>query len=308
MKAVRIDRHGGAEVMSVAEIALPKVGPNDVLVEVHAASINPIDWKIRDGLMRAMFELAMPHVLGRDVAGIVAATGEEVRRLAVGDRVWGTASAARWGTHAEFAAIEEDLLGPAPAGLSHAEAASIPLAALSALAGIDVPKLTAGERILIHAGAGGVGTLAIQMAKHRGAEVATTAGPKNLDYVKALGADIAIDYSAGDFADAVSDCDVVFDTMGGEVHRRSFAVIKPGGRMSYLIAGPIEANPARGDVTVAQARVAYDHASLGRVAALVEAGAITPHVETTVPLAEALEGYRLSETGHARGKIVLTMR
>ncbi len=308
MKAIRIERHGGSEVMDLAEVALPRIAPGEVLVAVSAAAINPVDWKIREGLLKDRFTLRMPHVLGRDFAGVVAATGQDVRRFAVGDRVWGAAPGTRWGSHAEYLAVAEDMVGRAPEALSDVEAAAMPLAALSALAGIQASGLAAGERILIHAGAGGVGGLAIQMAKHRGAEVATTVGPRNMDYVRALGADIAIDYREGDFAAAISDCDVVLDTMGGEVHRHSFAVLKPGGRLAFLIAAPLDKTPPRADISVMHARVSYDNESLERIATMVEAGAIAPQVETTLPLERAVEGYDLSRTGHARGKIVLTIR
>ena len=307
MKAIRIERHGGSDVMALAEVALPKIAPGEVLIEVHAASINPVDWKIRDGALKEQFMLQMPHVLGRDFAGTVAAIGEDIRRLAVGDRVWGVAPGTAWGSHAEFLAVEESFVGHIPNGLTDVDAAAIPLAALSALAGINAAKLVAGERILIHAGAGGVGGLAIQMAKHRGAEVATTASARNAEHVRALGADIAIDYASGDFAEAISDCDVVLDTMGGEVHRRSFAVLKRSGRLAYLIAMPFEKTPPRADVSVIHARVAYDHESLERIAAMVEVGAITPQVGVTLPLERAKEGYDMSRTGHVRGKIVLTV-
>lgn len=305
MKALRIEEYGGSEVMAYADVPLPTVGPDDVLIEIEAAAVNPIDWKIREGILKAHLPIPLPHVLGRDFAGRVAATGENVRSIACGDAVYGTAEALRFGSHAEFVAVNANNVGLRPERLDPAEAASIPLAALSALAMMDASRLAAGERVLIHAGAGGVGSLAIQMAKAIGAEVATTAGAASLDYVRGLGADLAIDYANTDFATQWKDGDVVFDTMGGEIHKRSLSVLKPGGRLAYLIAAPLGDAPVRKDVEIVHAVVDYGKAALSRVTAMVEAGRLAPQVETVTPMAEAAKAYDLSQSGHARGKIIL---
>ncbi len=309
MKALRIGGYGGSEALEIVDVARPDPGPGDVLVEVHAASVNPIDWKIREGHMKAFMDIPMPHVMGRDVSGVVAAVGDEVASLAAGDEVYGSAAANRDGTHAEYVAIDAAMLARKPTRIDHVDAASLPISALSAYAGLVTHgNLAKGEKVLIHAGAGGVGVIAIQLAKHLGATVATTASASNTDYVRELGADIAIDYRTMDFSEQLSGYDLVFDTMGGDVHLRSFAVLAPGGRMTYLIADPLPERKPRDDVTVSAARVAYDTAALERIAELVDGGAITPRVSTIVPLAEAVSAYDLSQTGHVRGKVVIRVR
>ena len=309
MKALRIDGYGGSAALRIVDMPRPDPGLGEVLVEVHAASVNPIDWKIREGHMKAFVEIPMPHVMGRDVSGVVAALGDGVDSLAVGDAVFGSAAATRDGTHAEFVAIDAGMLARNPVGIDHVEMASLPISALSAYAGLVTHgNLAEGEKVLIHAGAGGVGVIAIQLAKHIGATVATTAGESNAEYVRDLGADIVIDYRSTDFTQALSDYDLVFDTMGGDIHLRSYAVLAPGGRMTYLNADPIPDERPRGDVTVSNASVGYDTASLEHIAELVDIGAIKPQVSAVVPLAEAVSAYGLSQTGHVRGKVVLRVR
>ena len=309
MKALRIDDYGGREALQIVDIARPDPGPGEALVEVHAASVNPVDWKIRDGYMKAFVDIPMPHVLGRDVSGVVADLGDDVEGLSVGDAVFGTAAANRDGTHAEFVAIDAAMLARKPDRIDHVEMASLPIAALSAYAGLVTHgNLAEGEKVLIHAGAGGVGVIAIQLAKHIGAIVATTAGESNAEYVRELGADVVIDYRSTDFTRAPGNYDLVFDTMGGEIHLRSYAVLAPGGRMTYLNADPIPDQRPRDDVAVSNASVSYDTASLERIAELVDSGAIRPQVSAVVPLSEAVSAYDLSQTGHLRGKVVLRVR
>jgi NADPH:quinone reductase-like Zn-dependent oxidoreductase len=309
MKALRISGYGGRDALEIVDVPRPDPGPGDVLVEVHAASVNPIDWKIREGYMKSFVDIPMPHVMGRDVSGVVFAVGDGVESLSAGDAVYGSATATRDGTHAEYVAIPATMLARKPKRIDHVEAASLPISALSAYAGLVTHgNLAAGEKVLIHAGAGGVGVIAIQLAKHIGATVATTASASNAEYVRELGADIAIDYRTTDFAQAPGDYDLVFDTMGGEIHLRSYAVLASGGRMTYLNADPIPEEKPRDDVTVLNASVAYDTASLERLAELVDDGAIEPRVSAVVPLAEAVSAYDLSQTGHVRGKVVIRAR
>lgn len=306
MKAVQFHDYGGPDVVALADIPMPEPASSEVLVEIAAASINPIDWKMRAGLVREYFELALPHVLGRDFSGRVRAVGGEVRGITIGDEVFGVADAMRQGTHAEAIAVDAGLLARKPAALDHAGAAALGATGMTLIAAFeDAASISRGQKVLIHGGAGGLGHLAVQYARHRGAEVIATAGKANHDFVRALGADRVIDYTACDFAEAVSGCDLVLDTIGGEVHQRSLAVVKPGGVLVYVTAQPIPPNAAREDISVLRAPVRGRRAVFERLADLVGQGVLTPVVEHRFPLAEAAGAYALSETGHARGKIVL---
>ncbi len=221
MRAAWIETYGGAEVVRLGNVETPRPGPREILVAVRAASVNPIDWKLRQGLLREVFPLTLPIVLGRDFSGVVAATGGEVADFHVGDEVFGLADVTRGGSHAEFVAADHRVAARKPRNLSHIEAASLPLVGLTALTALDdVARLHAGQRVLIHAGAGGVGGFAVQYASHVGALVAATCRSENVAYVAGLGADRVIDYADEDFAALLSDLDLVFDTLGGDVHRR----------------------------------------------------------------------------------------
>src|SRR5262245_1689929 len=212
MRALTLTGYEGLKSLRFADVATPEPGPNDVLIKVRAASVNPVDGKITNGYMRGRIDFALPHVLGRDCAGVIAKVGSAVTAFAPGDDVYGVADQARWGTQAEYVATQAATVARKPAGLRDIEAGSLPVAGLSALAGlVTAADLKPGQRVLIHAGAGGVGTFAVQLAKHLGAEVAATAGTTNVDFVRSLGAGIVIDYRTADFADAVKDCDLVFD-------------------------------------------------------------------------------------------------
>lgn len=306
MKAVFINDYGGAEAMQVGEQPTPTPGPNEVLVAVHAASINPIDWKIRAGLLRQVFEIPFPYILGRDFSGVVAAVGAEVKDTAPGDEVFGMANATRGGSHAEFVVVEKAFFARKPRGLSHDQAASLPLAGLSAMIPLEnVAGLRGGQRVLIHAGAGGVGGFAVQLARHRGAWVAATCGPNNVDYVRGLGADRVIDYTRQDFATLLKGIDVVFDTVGGDVTRRSAGVLRSGGALVRLSAAPITETPTRADITNKAPMIEPRRELFERIAGLVESGAIKPQIGPVLALADAARGYELSRTGHQRGKIVL---
>ena len=309
MKALIYDAYGGLDVMRIAEMPDPEPGPDDVLVDVHAAGINPIDWKVRAGALRSRFELEFPNVAGRDLSGVVVAAGKNVSDLVVGDEVFGTCPPVRWGSHAELIAVSPSVLAKKPAGIAHIEAGSITLVGHTALTALEnTAKVSAGSRVLIHAGAGGVGAFAVQYCKARGATVYATASARNADFVTSLGADSVIDYTASDFADAVSDIDIVYDTMGGETHMRSHRVLKPGGLIVCLNAAPIPDTTPRNDIRVEIPLVGYERAGAERIAALMESGDVKPTVGEVYSLDDAIEAYRLSETGHARGKIVLGMK
>lgn len=305
MNAWRIHRYGGPDALVRDVVPRPEPGPDDVLVKVHAASVNPIDWKIREGKLAAVMPLELPKTLGRDCAGEIVQMGARVVDLAVGQRVLGVATPGRDGTHADFAVLAASQCARIPAGVSEEAAVCFGVAGLSAyIPLVEVAQVRTGERVLIHAGAGGVGGLAIQIAKLRGAEVVATCGPDNLDYVRSLGAAVVIDYTAEDFRTRAGACDVVFDTIGGEVHERSFDVLKSGGRLVYLAAAPVKP-PPRADVTVTAARIVPTPARLSALLAWAAGRRVKPQVGQTFPLADAPLGYALSQAGHARGKIVL---
>lgn len=310
MKALVHDDYCGLEGMRLDNVADPSPGPDDVLVEVHAAGINPIDWKVRAGIMRARFELDFPDVLGRDVSGVVVETGSNVTDLKKGDAVFGVCPPNRWGSHAELVAVDASILAVKPSEVSHVDAASIALVGCTALTALEkTATVDPGMKVLIHAGAGGVGAFSIQYCKSRGATVYATCSGRNTDYVLGLGADEAIDYTLGDFAEGLSDLDVVYDTMGGDTHVRSRAILKSGGMLVCLNAAPVPDDaPARDDITIDTPLVTYDRQDNERLAELIVTRAVQPSVGTVFFFSDAMDAYRLSETGHARGKVVLRMK
>jgi len=308
MKAVFIESYGGAEVMQFGDQPTPIPGAGEVAVAVRAASINPIDWKMRAGLVRQFFPLTFPAVLGRDFSGVVAAIGDGVTDLPIGTEVMGMADPKRGGSHAALIATSRELVARKPGNVGHVEAASLPLAGLTAIIALEeVAGLAPDQRVLVHAGAGGVGGFAVQLAKHRGAWVAATCSAANADYVRGLGADQVIDYARDDFTAMLSGLDIVFDTVGGDTSRRSAITLRPGGTLVQIAAAPILDPPTRDDISVKAATIRPRRELLERITALVESGAIKPQVGTTLPLAEARRGYEQSRTGHQRGKIVLQL-
>jgi NADPH:quinone reductase-like Zn-dependent oxidoreductase len=307
MKAVLLVGHGGPEMLRYGDVPDPTAGPGEIVVDVHAASVNAADYKVRLGSYDS--KLKFPYILGRDFSGLVSAIGPGVTDLAVGDAVFGVMDAGIEGCYAEKVAIKSALVAKKPAKLGHAEAAAMALTSLTAIWALeDTARLRRGETILIQGGAGGVAGFAIQLAKHIGATVVTTASARNHDYVRGLGAGRVIDYQKEDFASAVSDCDVVFDTVGGEVQVRSYQVLKPGGRLVWIAAAPAGFKPSRSDVEVLRPRVARDRAHLERMIELLDAGAVWPPAITRYPLAEAAEAHRISEGRHLQGKLVLMVR
>jgi len=307
MKAVLIRRNGGPEVLEWGEVPDPAAGPGEVVVDIHAASVNGVDWRVREGQVYA--PARFPYVLGRDFSGTVAALGEGVADLRVGDPVFAVCDVGQEGAYAEKIAIKAAIVARKPAVLSHAEAAAIALAGLTALVAVeDTLRLEAGETILIQGGAGGVASLAVQIARHIGARVIATASAANRAYVESLGAERVIDYNAEDFTRAVAGCDAVFDTVGGEVAMRSFAVLRPGGRAAFIASGAQAPKPPRADVASLRPNVARDRPHLERLAGLVEAGAVRPPEVTIFPLREAAAAHRVSQGRHLRGKLVLQVR
>jgi len=306
MKAVYIEQFGGPQVLQYGDLPDPAAAPGQIVVDTFAASVNGADWKVRAGHYG---KGDFPIVLGRDFSGVVSACGAGVADLRVGDEVFGVLEAGREGTFAEKLTVGAAVVAKKPSALSHVDAAALALTGLTAIRSIeDTLKLKAGETILIQGGAGGVASFAIQLAKHLGARVITTTSAANLDYVRALGADEVIDYNAGDFTKLVSGCDAVFETVGGEVATRSFAVLKPGGRAAFIASGPQAPKPERGDVTALRPAVGRARAPLERIVALYQAGAVRPPHVTVYRLADAVEALRVSEARHFKGKLVFRVR
>jgi NADPH:quinone reductase-like Zn-dependent oxidoreductase len=306
MKASYFRKFGGPEVLEYGDLPDPVPAPGEVLVDIHAASVNAADWKMRSGGYAAMNEF--PHVPGRDFSGVVAALGAGARDFKVGDPVFGVCEVPREGSYAEKIAIRQEIVGRKPEHLTHVQSAAVALTGLTALISIeDTLKLKSGETILIQGGAGGVAGFAIALAKHIGARVITTASTANHAYVRALGADQVIDYRSQDFAKLVSGCDAVFDTVGGEVTTKSFAVLRPGGRLASVAAGGAAPPSPRADVTSLRPKVDRDRPHLERICALVPRVVPLPDI-VEYPLAEAAAAHRVSEARHLRGKLVLKVR
>ena len=307
MKASFFRRYGGPEVLEYGDLPDPIPGEGEVLVDVHAASVNAADWKMRSGQYPARIEF--PHIPGRDLSGVVVAVGRGANDFNVGDAVFGVCEVPREGAYAEKIAIRQEILARKPEGLSHAQCAAIALTGLTALVSVeDTLKLRAGETILIQGGAGGVAGFAIALAKHLCAKVITTASAENHGYVRVLGADEIIDYRAQDFTRLVSGCDAVFDTVGGDVTARSFAVLRPGGRLASIASGADAPASPRPDVSSLRPKVNRDRPHLDRVARLVTQGAVPIPAIVEYPLANAAAAHQVSETRHLRGKLVLRVR
>ena len=306
MKAAYIEQFGGPEVLQYGDLPDPVAAAGQVVVDVAAASVNGADWRVRAGQYG---QATFPLVLGRDFSGSVAALGAGVDDLQIGDAVFGVLEAGREGAYADKLAINAAIIAKKPDGPSHIDAAALALTGLTAVISVETTlKLQRGETILIQGGAGGVASFAIQLAKHLGARVITTTSAANADYVRSLGADEVIDYNTQDFTGAAKACDAVFDTVGGEVAQKSFAVLKPGGRAAFIASGPQAPKPDRGDVTALRPAVGRARAPLERIAALVTAGAVRPPEVKLYRLAQAAQAHRLSESRHFRGKLVFQVR
>ena len=310
MKAAYIEQFGGPEVLKVGDLPDPSAGPGQIVVDIHAASVNGADWKVCAG---EYAQPSFPVILGRDFSGVVSALGADagagVEDLKVGDEVFGVLEAGRDGTYCEKIAVGAAIVARKPAGLSHVDATALALAGLTAIRSIeDTLKLKAGETILIQGGAGGVASFAIQLAKHLGARVITTASAANLAWMRELGADQAIDYNATDFRKVVSNIDAVFDTVGGDVAMQSFSVLKPGGRAAFIASGAQAPKPDRADVVALRPAVGRARAPLERVAELVRTGAVRPPPVRLFGLADAVEAVQISKARHLKGKLVFKLR
>jgi NADPH:quinone reductase-like Zn-dependent oxidoreductase len=308
MKAMLLMGHGGPEMLRYGEAPDPKAGPSEVVVDIHAASVNGADPKVRRGGGRYALN-EFPHILGRDFSGVVSEVGAGVTDFKVGDAVFGVTDQGLEGAYAEKIAIKAAIVAKKPASISHAEAAALGLISLTALTAIeDTAHLKAGQTILIQGGAGGVAGFGVQLAKHIGATVISTASAGNLAYVCGLGADRVIDYNTQDFTAIGPVCDVVFDTVGGGVRAGCYSVLKPGGKLVWIAPAPGGFQPNRKDVETLRPDVKRDRAHLERLLALLAAGAVRPPTIVPYKLAEAAQAHRVSEGRHLQGKLVLEVR
>jgi NADPH:quinone reductase-like Zn-dependent oxidoreductase len=307
MKAAYIERHGGPEVIKYGDMPDPVAGPGQVVVDIVAASVNGADWKVREGKSGQLSQF--PYILGRDFSGVVSAVGDGVTDLRIGDEMFAVCDVGQEGAYAEKIAIKAAIVAKKTPALSHVDAAALALAGLTAICTVeDTLKLKKGETILIQGGAGGVAAFAIQLAKHLGAHVITTASAANHDYVRSIGADEIIDYNAVDFTKVVKNCDAVFDTVGGDVAHRSFAVLKPGGRAAFIGSGAQAPKPDRSDVTALRPSVGRDRPHLERIVELVKIGAVRPPEIKRYKLSEAVAAHEVSQSRHFRGKLVFVVR
>src|SRR6266480_1542673 len=333
MKAFIVDRYGSADRVRASEVPDPEMREDDVLTEIHAAGVNPPDSKIRDGEFKLLLPYRLPLVLGNELAGVVIQVGSRVRRFRPGDEVYARPDKNRIGTFAEFIAVSEDDLAIKPKSLTMEEAASIPLVGLTAWqALIEKAKLKKGQKVLIHAGSGGVGTFAIQLAKHVGATVATTTSTANVDLVRSLGADVVIDYKKEDFADVLRDYDVVLNSLDKATLEKSLRVLKPGGQL-ISISGPPDAAFARnigaswvlrmivgflsyGIRAKAKRRQAHysflfmraNGGQLAEITSLIDDDIIRPVVDRVFPFASTRDAMAYVESGRAKGKVVVSLR
>ena len=333
MKAFILDRYGSNDVVRAGEMPDPELHYHDVLVQIHAASVNPVDLKIRDGKLKLILPYRLPFILGNDLAGVVVRVGSGVRRFRPGDEVFARPDEDRIGAFAEFISIKEDAVAHKPKKLTMEEAASIPLIGLTAWqALVERANLKTGQKVLIHAGSGGVGTFAIQLAKHLGAIVATTTSTANVEWVKRLGADIVIDYKKDDFANILHDYDVVLDTLGGETLEKSVRVLKPGGKL-ISIAGPpdpdfakeigaswilrlamrvlshrIRKGAKRHHVSYSFLFMRPSGDQLHEIGSLIDSGAIRPVVDRVFPFESTKEALAYVEKGRAKGKVIVKVK
>jgi NADPH:quinone reductase-like Zn-dependent oxidoreductase len=306
VKAIRIHNYGGPEVLKHEEAPRPQPGAGEVLIRVHATSVNPIDWKVRQGYMKDLWPHKFPLILGWDVSGVVEAIGTGVSRFKKGDEVYSVPDASRDGAYAEYIVVRESELALKPKSLHHVRAAAVPLAAVTAWQALfDAGQLKRGQRVLIHGGSGGVGHVAVQLAKWKGAHVLATASTKNQELLRELGVDEPIDYTKQKFEDVARDVDLVLDLIGDETQERSWSVLKKGSVLLSLVQPPsVEKAKALG-VRAAFVAGHPSGAQLAEIAKLIDSGELKLTIDRILPLSEVRRAHQLSQTGHTRGKIVL---
>ncbi|TWX66875.1 NADP-dependent oxidoreductase [Colwellia demingiae] len=306
MRAVRIHQYGGTETLQLDQIDTPVINTDDILIKVKASSINPVDWKIREGYLQDFIPYKLPTTLGWDVAGIVSAVGDSVTDFKVGDEVYSRPEISRDGTYADYIAVEADEVAMKSTKLDFAQAAALPLAGITAWEClVDVGQLQAGQRVLIHAGAGGVGHLAIQIAKAKGAIVIATASAKNQDLLTKFGADQAVDYNQGNLLEQIEPVDLVVDTIGGAVQSQSWALLKAGGMLVSIVDQPSEEIAKEHNVKAAFVFIQPSSRILRELNTLVEQDQLIPFIEHRFPLENIAEAHLQSQSGRTRGKIVI---
>ncbi len=305
MKAIVINEYGDASVLNYTDVKRPEPKEDEVLIKVHAAAVNPADWKIRDGAGE-QFGFKLPLILGGDIAGTVEEVGVGVENFKKGDAVYGITVSSLSGGYAEYAVAKTDAIAPKPESLNFENAASLPIAALTAWqAMFDLANLSSGQRILITGASGGVGSMAVQLAKAKGAFVIGTASGRNEKFVRDLGADEFVDYTKRSFEEVVKDVDVVFDTVGGDTLERAFQTLKKGGLLVSAPETPSAEKARESGVKAAWVYCKPSAKQLAEINGLIDEGKLKTYVETILPLAEVKRAHELSETGRTRGKIVL---
>jgi NADPH:quinone reductase-like Zn-dependent oxidoreductase len=307
MKAVRIHDFGGSDVLHIDDVEMPQPKDDEVLVKVHAASVNPVDWKIRSGDYPMVKQENLPMTMGRDIAGEIESCGTRARNMRKGDAIYAFLGMGRGG-YQEYVTVKASELAAMPGSLSYSEAAAVPLAGITAWQGLfDHGRLTEGQRVLIHGGSGGVGHLAVQFAKTKGAWVATTVSEPDLKFARELGADQVIDYKAERFEEVVEPVDLVFDLISGETRERSFDVLKEGGVMVSTLGKPDEGKARKKNVRVAGYMAQPNGAQLNEIGQLIDRGKVKVAVDRVFQFAEAARAQECLEQEHVRGKIVLVI-
>src|SRR5213593_2242809 len=309
MKAIRIHNYGGPEVLHYEDAPRPEPQAGEVLVRVHAAGVNPIDWKVREGHMKDFWPHKLPLVLGWDLFGIVEELGRGVSRFKIGDEVYSLPDPTRNGAYADYIVVREPELALKPKTLHQPRAAAVPLAALTAWQSLfDTAQLQPGQRVLIHAGSGGVGHLAVQFAKWKGAYVFATASTKNQELLRKLGVDEPIDYTQQRFEDIARKIDIVLDTLGDETQERSWSVLKKGGNLVSLVQQPSEEKAKELGVRAALIGAQPNGAQLAEIAKIIDSGKLAPVIDRILPFSEARRAHELIQSGHTRGKIALRVK
>ncbi|SET47900.1 2-desacetyl-2-hydroxyethyl bacteriochlorophyllide A dehydrogenase [Salinibacillus kushneri] len=311
MKAVVIEEYGGIEQLKEKELPKPEIGEHQVLVEIYATSINPIDWKVREGYLKEGLPFQFPIILGWDAAGVITKTGSKVTDFKIGDEVYARPATTERGTYAEYVVVDDHLLAQKPNNLDFKEAASVPLTALTAWQClVDFSHIKEGDKVLIHAGSGGVGSFAIQIAKHFGAYVASTASEKNEALLKELGVDEFINYKEQKFEEILHDYDIIVDTLGGDILDKSFQVLKDGGKLVSIAGNPDKEKATARNIETSFLWLEPNGEQLDKLRKLIEAGKVKPIVGHELPFSEEgiKKAHQLSETHHAQGKIVIYMK